>query len=195
MATSTIAPIPRSSDPSAKRSERVDVRRLLWVGPLAVVASVGVNLLIRWILQTANPAYQRMGQLGNAMIALTLEGAVAAVVVFALMAWLVPRPILWYRVVGVAALLVSLIPDVMLAMGGPTMLSAMRIVGPLASVGSPPPPPRPEGAGGGPPGGFVPTAAPLDQVLILMLLHAATAVVCIALLTTLTRKKEAGTAA
>ena len=58
-----------------------------------------------------------MGQLGRPLIILTVEGAILAVVVFAVVVWLVPRPIRWYRIVGVIALLISLIPDLLLGLG------------------------------------------------------------------------------
>jgi hypothetical protein len=130
-------------------------------------------------------------------VILTVEGALAAVVVFALVAWLIPQPIFWYRIFGVIALLVSLIPDVALAIGGAPRMAAMRVVGPLMALGelgAPGPgsggPPR----GGPQAGGFPPAGAlsgmPMEQVLVLMLLHVATAAACIILLTTLTRKPE-----
>jgi hypothetical protein len=103
----------------------------------------------------------------------------------------VPRPIFWYRIVGSIALLVSLLPDVALGLGGAPMQTAMRFVGPLTSIGSPGPggqggpPPGAPGAGGPPPG-FL-SGMSLDQVLVLMLLHVAVGVVCIGVLTTLAR--------
>ena len=46
-----------------------------------------------------------MPQLGRSLIVLTLEGAVLAVIVFALIVLLVPHPIRWFRIVAVIALL------------------------------------------------------------------------------------------
>jgi hypothetical protein len=177
-----------SAAPRPAGRDEVSFARLLWVGPLTVVAALIVNLAIKTIVIAIDPSLARMGQLGRSMIVLTLEGAIAAVVVFALMALLVPRPIFWFRIVAVVALLLSLLPDIGLAMGGPAMMRAMSVVGPLARVGAPAPSgPRPAGP---PPGAALP-GAPLEQVLVLMLLHVATAVVCIVLLTTLTRKGTA----
>ena len=138
-------------------------------------------------------------------------------VVFVLMARFVPRPITWFRRLAIVALLVSILPDLALGMGGSTALMGMRAMGPFLSVdipglGGPPGPPpgggRPPGGGqpgggppgaggppgGGPPGGgprpgFVFPAMPPEQVVILVGLHAATALVCVLLLTTLTRER------
>ena len=86
-------------------------------------------------------------------------------------------------------------PDVALALGGAPMMTAMRFIGPLTSIGAsgaggpggqggPPP-----GAGaGGPPPGFL-SGMSIDQVLVLMLLHVAVGLVCITALTTLARKR------
>jgi len=131
------------------------------------------------------------------MQVLAVEGALAAIVVFVLFALFVPRPIFWYRIVGGVALLFSLLPDVALALGGAPMMTAMRFVGPLTSIGAPghpgpgggPPPGAGPGAGGPPPG-FL-SGMSIDQVLVLMALHVAVGLICITLLTTLARKRVA----
>ena len=129
-----------------------------------------------------------MGQLGQPLIVLTLEGAILAVIVFALMVWLVPHPIRWFRIVAVIALLLSLIPDLLLGLGGDARRTGSAMVGPFSRFGAMFFPAQ-QGAG-------VPRAVrhrealpglPWDRVLIPMLLHTAVAVVCIVLLTTLTR--------
>jgi hypothetical protein len=183
-----------TADPQAgpDHRDRISFARLLWVAPLTVAVALAVNLALKAIVVALDPSLAEMGQLGRPMIILTLEGAVLAVIVFALIAWLVPRPIFWYRVVGIIALLVSLIPDVLLGLGGDSRRMGSAMVGPFLRFGallfpSGPPP------GGGRPGGGPsgpPPALPLEQVLVLMLLHAATAVVCIVLLTTLTRTPD-----
>jgi hypothetical protein len=180
-----------SHDRAAARRDGVSWRRLLWVAPLTVVVALLVNLAIKTLLQAINPALSEMGQLGRPMIILTLEGAILAVIVFALMVWLVPHPIRWYRIVGVIALLISLIPDLLLGFGGDLRRTGSGMVSPFTRFGAqffPAP------SGGGPPGGAGPSPGdvlpglPWDRVLILMVLHAATAIVCIVLLTTLTRE-------
>src|SRR5918994_1584195 len=102
----------------AERRDGVSWARLLWVAPLTVVVALLVNLAIKTVLQALNPALAEMGQLGRPMIILTLEGAILAVLVFALLVWLVPHPIRWFRIVAVIALLLSPIPPLLLGVGG-----------------------------------------------------------------------------
>jgi hypothetical protein len=175
------------------RRDGVSWSRLLWVGPLTVIVALIVNLIIKTVAIAINPALADMGQLGNSLIVLTVEGAILAVIVFALMVWLVPHPIHWFRVVGVIALLISIIPDIMLGLGGDTRRAGSSLVGPFLRVGAlfaPPPsggPRPPSGQGGAALDGL-----PAERVLLLIVLHVATAVVCIVLLTTLTREPDSG---
>ena len=180
-----------SSVAAAERRDGVSWRRVLWVGPLTVVVALLVNLAIKTVLQALNPALAEMGQLGRPLIMLTVQGAILAVLVFALMVWLVPHPIRWYRIVGVIALLISLIPDLLLGLGGDLRRSGSAMMAPFFRVGALffPQPSGGGGSRGGPSPGEVLPGLPWDRVLILMLLHAATAVVCIVLLTTLTRER------
>lgn len=185
-----------SSDTAAERRDGVSWRRLLWVGPLTVVVALVVNLLIRTLVQALNPALTEMGQLGRPMIILTVEGAILAVLVFALLVWLVPHPIRWFRIVAVIALLISLIPDLLLGLGGEARRIGSALVAPFTRVGNMLFPAQ-QGGGrppGGPSPGEVLPGLPWDRVLILMLLHTATALVCIVLLTTLTREPAGGNA-
>jgi hypothetical protein len=175
------------------RRDGVSLSRLLWVGPLTVVVALVVNLLIKTVLIAINPSLADMGQLGNSLIVLTLEGAILAVIVFALMVWLVPHPIYWFGIVGVIALVISIIPDILLGMGGDTRRAGSSLVGPFLRVGaffSP----APSGGPSPPSGqsGAVLAGLPAERVLILILLHVATAVVCIVMLTTLTREPVPG---
>ena len=70
------------------------------------------------------------------MIILTLEGAILAVLVFALMVWLVPHPIRWFRIVAVIALLISLIPDLLLGLGGDLRRTGSAMVSPFTRFGA-----------------------------------------------------------
>ncbi len=190
--TDHIGVVARSHDPAAERRDGVSWQRLLWVGPLTVVVAFLVNLGIAALLRALNPALNEMGQLGRSNVILTLEGAILAVLVFALMVWLVPHPIRWYRIVAVIALLISLIPDLLLGLGGDLRRTGSAMVSPFTRFGAQfypaPSGGGPPGGGGGPSPGEVLPGLPWDRVLILMLLHVATAVVCVALLTTLTRE-------
>ncbi|HEV7665849.1 MAG TPA: hypothetical protein VGQ62_20125 [Chloroflexota bacterium] len=179
----------------AERRRQVSFPRLLWVAPLTLVTALAACFALRLLVQALFPSAARMPQLGQPMVTLVMEGVLAAIVVFAVFAVAIPRPIFWYRVVGTIALLVSLLPDVALMLGGQWMGMAMRYVGPLTSIGmsggggngGPPPGGGPGGAGGPPPG-FL-NGMPLPEVMVLMLLHIVVAVVCIVLLTTLTRRR------
>jgi hypothetical protein len=191
VSTASTLVVAQTDDPH----DRISLRRLAWVAPLTLVVSLAACISLRFIVQSLNPSLARMPQLREPMFALTIEGVVAAVVVFALFATFVPRPIFWYRIVGVVALLISFLPDIALAVGGAPMMLSMTVMGPLTSLGQPGPSgPPPGGFPGGPPGGFAggpppggSFTTPIEQVLVLMLLHVAVAAVCIGLLTTLTR--------
>ena len=137
------------SEDASERRDGVSWSRLLWVGPLTVVVALAVNLIIKTIAQALNPALTEMGQLGRPLIILTLEGAILAVIVFALMVWLVPHPIRWFRIVAVVALLISLIPDLLLGLGGDARRTGSAMVSPFTRFGSLFWP-APQG-GGGPP--------------------------------------------
>jgi hypothetical protein len=181
-----------ADETAAERRDGVSFTRLLWVGPLTVVVALLVNLAIKTVLQALQPALTEMGQLGRPLIILTLEGAILAVIVFALLVWLVPHPIRWFRLVAVIALLISLLPDLLLGLGGDARRTGSALVSPFTRFGARFFPA--EQGGGRPPGGPTPAQAlpglPWDRVLILMLLHTAVAVVCILLLTTLTREPD-----
>ena len=179
----------RADAAAAERRDFVSWKRLLWVAPVTVVAAVLVNMGIAALLRAINPDLNEMALLGRPNVILTLEGAVLAVIVFALMVWLVPHPNRWYRVVGVVALLVSLIPDVLLGFGGAWREAGSGMVAPFSRAGAML---FPSGSGGGRRGGPTPgevlPGLPWDRVLILIALHVAAAIVCIVLLTTLTRE-------
>jgi hypothetical protein len=174
----------------AERRDGVSWRHLLWVGPLTVVVALVVNLIIKTLVQALDPSLAEMPQLGRSLIILTLEGVILAVIVFALMVWLVPHPIRWFRIVAVIALLISVIPDLLLGLGGDLRRTGSAMVAPFSRFGALFFPA--EQGGGRPPGGPSPgdvlPGLPWERVLILMLLHTATAVGCIVLLTTLTRE-------
>jgi hypothetical protein len=178
----------------AEGRDGVSFTRLLWVAPLTVIVALIVNLIIKTLVQAIDPSLSEMGQLGRPLIILTLEGAILAVIVFALVVWLVPHPIRRFRIVAVIALLISLIPDLMLGLGGDARRTGSAMVGPFSRFGSIFFPA--EQASGRPPGGPTPGQAlpglPWNQVVVLMLLHTAVAVVCIVLLTTLTREPDPG---
>jgi hypothetical protein len=181
--------ITHADEAAAERRDHVSWKRLAWVAPLTVAAAVLINMAIAFLLRAINPDLNEMGLLGRPNVILTLEGAVLAVIVFALMVWLVPHPIRWYRIVGVIALLISLIPDILLGLGGGWREAGSGMVAPFSRFGALLFP----ASGGGrrpsaPAAGEVLPGLPWDRVLILITLHVAAAIVCIVLLTTLTRE-------
>src|SRR5688572_26628810 len=123
-------------DSAAERRDGVSFTRLLWVAPLTVVVALIVNLIIKTLVQAIDPSLTEMGQLGRSLIILTLEGAILAVIVFALMVWLVPHPIRWFRIVALIALLLSLIPDLLLGLGGDLRRTGTAMVAPFSRFGA-----------------------------------------------------------
>jgi hypothetical protein len=172
----------------ANRRDRISFGRLLWVAPLTVALSVAVSYAIKFVVQALDPRLADMAQLGTPMVSLTVEGAAAAVVVFALVAAFVLRPVFWYRIVATVALLVSLVPDIALGVGGAASAWGMQLVAPLLSLGAS----FGSSSAGGPPQGGAPSGGmpgtSLEEVIVLIVLHVATFAVCVVLLTTLSRK-------
>jgi hypothetical protein len=168
---------------AVRTDDRVSWARFAWVAPLTVVAVLVVNNLAKLVIQFLLPSMARISQLQQPLISISLEGAIAAVLVFGIVGVLVPRPIFWYRRLAVAALLISFLPDIGLGIGGETRLAVGRVMAIPLSLGAPPPP---AGGGGAPTG--LPPAIPLEQVLLLFALHILTAVTCVGLLTTLARR-------
>src|SRR5919204_1153824 len=131
---------PSGPSPRAERAptrDRVSFARLFWVGPLTVLVALGVNLLIKFVAQSLDPSLARMGQLQVPLVSLTLQGAIGAVLVFGIMAAVVPRPIFWYRLLAIVVLLASIVPDIALGMGGAAAGWGMRLMGPFLSIGGP----------------------------------------------------------
>src|SRR5215213_11888491 len=121
---------------AAARRDGVSFARLLWVAPLTVVVALVVNLIIKTIVQALDPSLKEMPQLGQSLIVLTLEGAILAVIIFTVMVWLVPHPIRWFRIVAVIAWLLSLIPDLLLGLGGDMRRTGSGMVAPFSRFGA-----------------------------------------------------------
>src|SRR5262249_7967709 len=116
MAPSTAPGRPRmaSTSLSAQPSERVAVGRLWWVGPLTAVAAAGANGLVYLVSTAAGvfPARSVIPSLGQpvtiaSVVINSLVGVTAGVILFALLGWLTRRPITIFRIVAVAALVLS----------------------------------------------------------------------------------------
>ena len=95
------------------REERVSSRRLLWVGPLAIVASVIANQIVRLIavsLFDISPEFMPL-QVGPPLM-FTIMGVLGAVIVYAIIGRISRRPIRLFRVIALVVLALSFIPDI-----------------------------------------------------------------------------------
>jgi hypothetical protein len=98
---------------------RVDFRKLLWVGPLTIIAAIVANLIIQQIAAAAlrpDPSFMPLSPPPPIMF--TLIGVLGAVIVYAVVGRFAHRPIALFRRIALVALLVSLIPDVLLLLPG-----------------------------------------------------------------------------
>jgi hypothetical protein len=150
-------------------TEHVALKKLWWVGPLAIVGAAIANAVLRAIaLAVLNPDRSFMPLQSLTFLPFTIIGVLGAVIVFALVARFARNPIRTYHIVAIVALLISLVPDLLL----------------LLSPAGAPPPGVP--TAGGPPmmGGVT-----LPNVAALMIMHVAAYAISTGLLTTLTREK------
>jgi hypothetical protein len=100
---------------ASPRTERVAVRRLLWIGPLAIVASTAVNLIIRaagLAVFDISPEFLPLAS-ASATIMFTAIGVLAATITFAVISRLAKRPVRVFQIVAAVALALSLVPDVL----------------------------------------------------------------------------------
>jgi len=102
-------------DALSRRKEQIAWSRLWWVGALVIASSLVVNLLISSATVALFPT-----QIITAdhIIMLTVLGTLAAILVFALVAWRATRPITLYRRIAVVALFLSFVPDILIFMTG-----------------------------------------------------------------------------
>lgn len=119
-------------------TEKVSLIRLLWAGPLAVVAAVLANAIVGALARRLLGISPRFLPLAGAQfIFLTVVGTGAGVIVFAVVSRLSKRPIRLFRLIAVIALLLSLAPDLALLAGGGAGPRAMPMEGvDLISVGT-----------------------------------------------------------
>jgi Family of unknown function (DUF6069) len=116
---------------STVTSPKVSFSKLLWVGPLAVVVSVVVNVIIRFIaVALLNPPEQFMPLSVQMPIVFTVFGGLMAVIAFAIVAKVARNPVRTYQIVAVVALIISFIPDILL------LATAGQSPFPGASVGT-----------------------------------------------------------
>ena len=106
-----------ASVPTAQTPDRrIPMSRILWVGALAIVAAVVANLLTRAVVLAVMDLPAGFDPLGVGPIAiLTAAGVLGAVIVFAIVTRVARRPIRTFWIVGMVALVISCIPNVLLA--------------------------------------------------------------------------------
>jgi hypothetical protein len=94
-------------------STSIQFRRLLWVGPLAVLASIVGVLIVRVVaVAILQPDPLPLSLMWLTPIIFTAVLVTGAVLVFALVARFAKNPIRTYQVIAFVVLLLSLLPDV-----------------------------------------------------------------------------------
>ena len=92
----------------AAQGERVVLRRLLWVAPLAIAAASVANLIVFWTAVALFPSVGQFPMLGTLpIIASTAAYLLVAAAVFVVVGKLSSRPVTHYRIIAVVALLLS----------------------------------------------------------------------------------------
>ena len=98
--------------------ERVEPRRLLWVGPLAIAAAVAANTAVRAAELAVLDVPESFTPLVSPAYAIaTVLGVLGAVMVFAVVAARARRPITAFMKIAWGALLLSALPDLGLLLG------------------------------------------------------------------------------
>ena len=100
---------------SHSQSERAAVQRLWWVGLLALVGSILVNVLLRQFAVAnfeISPEFNPL--MTNQYILFTAAGVIGAVIVFWLLPRFVSRPQHVFKIIAVVVLLLSMLPDILL---------------------------------------------------------------------------------
>lgn len=107
--------------------EYVSSRKLVWVGPLAIVCAIIANLVVRTVViaffgvSSTFQYFQAPYIIGSTIIYLLL-----AILVFALVSRFARRPVRFYRILALVALLVSLLFPVM-ALNGASPAPGMNV--------------------------------------------------------------------
>ena len=97
----------------SKSSPKVQLRRLLWVGPLTILASILGVLIVRVIAVAILQPDPTPISLGWVMpIIFTFVLVTGAVLVFALVARFAANPLHTYQIIAFVVLLLSFLPDI-----------------------------------------------------------------------------------
>ena len=118
MSTGEAARLPDHSH----ETRRVELRRLLWVGPLVIVASVVANVVFAALaVRLFGISAEFLPMTSEPIAVFTAVGVLGAVIVFALVARFSREPISLYRKIALGVLLISLVPDLLLLWAPPEM--------------------------------------------------------------------------
>jgi hypothetical protein len=96
-----------------KSASKVQLRRLLWVGPLTILASILGVLIVRVIavaILQPDPTPMSLGWIMPVIFTFVL--VTGAVLVFALVSRFAANPIRTYQIIAFVFLLISFLPDV-----------------------------------------------------------------------------------
>ena len=100
------------------QSERVSIRRLLWAGPLTAVVAAVANIIVREIGALLGTVPSDLVFLTVPSVAIaTIVQVLLGAVVFTVIARFARRPVRVFRIVAVAALLLSFLNPIMAGMG------------------------------------------------------------------------------
>jgi hypothetical protein len=104
---------------SSGQSNHVAFNRLLWVGPLTILAAMIANTIV-WQIAVAilQPDPQFMPLMFPVPFVFTFFGVLAAVIAFAVIGRISKNPIALFRRVALIALVVSFVPDLMMLLTG-----------------------------------------------------------------------------
>lgn len=98
---------------TASTTSSIQLKKLWWVGPLTVLASVIGVLIVRAIaMATLPPPYAPGLEMIMASISLTVVFCTAAVIVFALVARYAKNPVRTYVIISSIFLVISFLPDI-----------------------------------------------------------------------------------
>lgn len=100
----------------SKSKTQIQIRRLLWLGPLTILASILGVLIVRTLaVAILHPSPTPMSLGWVLPILFTLVLVTGAVLVFALVARYAQNPIRTFQIIAFAFLLISFLPDIAFA--------------------------------------------------------------------------------
>jgi hypothetical protein len=104
---------------SAQPTERVTFSRLLWVGPLAIIAATLANVVLQQLaVAVLNPDPGFLPLTLMPPIVFTVVGVLGAVIVYAVIGRFARQPVQLFRRVALMTLVVSFIPDILMLITG-----------------------------------------------------------------------------